>query len=56
MRAPASTRISQLTYGESERLMKLHEIKSRTKYVDRPFSHDGPKLWNVLPQHLREGT
>ena len=43
-----------LTYGESERLMKLHESKSRTKYGDRAFSHAGPKLWNLVPQHLRD--
>ena len=43
-----------LTYGESERLMELHGSKSRTKYGDRAFSHAGPKLWNVLPQHLRD--
>ena len=43
-----------LTYGESERMMKLHERKSRTKYGDRAFSHAGPKFWNFLPWHLRD--
>ena len=42
-----------VNYGDSERSMKLRETKVKTKFGDRAFSHAAPKLWNLLPLHVR---
>ena len=50
--APESLR-RMLTYAESDRFMKLRETKVKSRYGDRAFSHAGPKLWNLLPNDIR---
>lgn len=42
-----------IAYGESDRTKKLQETKTKSKYGDRAFSHAGPKVWNLLPMHIR---
>ena len=32
----------------------LHVPKTRTSYGDRAFRHSAPKLWNALPNSIRE--
>jgi hypothetical protein len=46
--------IALLQYAESERTMNLRELKSSNKYGDRAFAHFGPKLWNLLPQKIKD--
>lgn len=43
-----------LRYSESERSMKLHETRVKSKFGERAFSHAGPKLWNLLPWNVRK--
>ena len=42
-----------LQYAESERMMKLRETTVNSKYGNRAFSHVAPKLWNLLPNNVR---
>ena len=42
-----------LRYSESERTMKLKEIGFHNSYGARAFSRVAPKLWNLLPEYLR---
>ena len=42
-----------LRYSESERTMKLKETSFRNSYGARAFSHVAPKLWNLLPENIR---
>ena len=42
-----------LQYAELDRLMNLRETRVKSRYGDRAFSHVGPKLWNLLPPHIR---
>lgn len=46
--------IEMIKYGDSGRTMKLQERNFSNKYGKRAFSRVGPKLWNLLPTHLRE--
>lgn len=46
-------------YDPSRRLrssdnLYLHVPKTRTSYGDRAFRHSAPKLWNALPNFIRE--
>ena len=34
----------------------LDEPRTRLKYGDRAFSISAPRLWNALPQHLKDST
>ena len=43
-----------LRYADSERTMKLQETRVKCRYGDRAFSHMAPKLWNLLPNYIRE--
>ena len=51
--APTET-IAMLQYAYSGRTMNLRETRCLNKYGVRAFSHVGPKLWNLLPMHIRE--
>ena len=51
--APTET-IAMLQYADSDRTMNLRETRCLNKYGVRAFSHVGPKLWNLLPIHIRE--
>ena len=42
-----------LQYAELDRLMNLRETRVKSRYGDRAFSHVGPKLWNLLPPHIK---
>ena len=42
-----------LHYAESDRFMRLRETKVNSKFGVRCFSHAGPKLWNLLPNEIR---
>ena len=42
-----------IQYSESERTMKLKETGYRNSYGARAFTHCAPKLWNLLPEHIR---
>lgn len=44
---------SMITFSEMDRNMLLRESRSRTRFGERAFSHAGPKLWNLLPYHIR---
>ena len=46
--------IALLQYADSERTMNLRETRTTNKYGDRAFSHYAPKLWNLLPQEIRD--
>lgn len=50
--APESLR-KLLNYAESDRQMKLKETKVKSHFGERSFSHAGPKLWNLLPNEIR---
>ena len=41
-------------YSDSSRTMNLHEPKFNNKYGNRAFSRVGPKLWNLLPNEIRQ--
>ena len=45
---------SMTRYSASERTMKLCETRSKNHYGDRAFSHSAPKLWNLLPNDIRD--
>ena len=34
----------------------LDEPRTRLKFGDRAFSISAPRLWNALPQHLKDST
>ena len=40
-------------YSNSERSMKLRELRAETTFGERSFSVAGPKLWNLLPAYIR---
>ena len=42
-----------LAYAESDRCMKLRETRVKSKFGDKAFNHIGPKLWNLLPNDIR---
>ena len=44
---------AMIQYSESERTMKLKETGYRNSYGARAFTHCAPKLWNLLPEHIR---
>ena len=46
--------VALLQYSNSERTMKLKETSFRNGYGARAFSHVAPKLWNLLPEFIRE--
>ena len=46
--------IALLEYADSARTMKLREKRVMNKYGERAFSHYAPKLWNLLPQKIRD--
>ena len=48
--------IALLEYADSARTMELHEKRVMSKYGERAFSHYAPKLWNLLPQKIRDNT
>ena len=48
--------MAMIQLGDSNRTLHLREKRSLTKYGDRAFSHIGPKLWNLLPLHVRQKT
>lgn len=52
-KAPTSL-CNLISYSASERTMQLNETQTVTKYGDRAFSHCGPKLWNIIPQSVRD--
>ena len=45
-----------LTSYWSEAKGLLDEPRTRLKFGDRAFSISAPRLWNALPQHLKEST
>ena len=44
---------SLLQYSNSERAMNLIETRVNGCYGNRAFSHVGPRLWNRLPEHIK---
>ena len=40
-------------YADSARRMNLRVTKVKSKHGERSFSHAGPKLWNCLPEHVK---
>ena len=45
--------VKLLQYSDSDRTMKLRETRVNNKYGDRAFSHVAPKLWNQVPNIIR---
>ena len=43
-------------YIRSEAKGLLDEARTRLKFGDRAFSISAPRLWNALPQHLKDST
>ena len=44
-----------LRYSDSERTMNLQEPRVlRGRYGDRAFSRAAPKMWNLLPDYVRD--
>ena len=41
---------------QSEAKGLLDESRTRLKFGDRAFSISAPRLWNALPQHLKDST
>ena len=46
--------IRLLQYSDSQRTMKLREARVSTMYGQRSFYYAAPKLWNLLPFHIRD--
>ena len=46
--------MSIFKFCDSARTMNFQETKFLNKHGEKAFSHNGPKLWNLLPKKIRE--
>ena len=42
-----------INFAEMDRTLRLCESRVQSSYGDRAFGHVAPKLWNLLPFHIR---